>query len=105
MTDSDPNAPGVPLSSSSPVPPPPPGAATEAMPVTANPEEITFPVPWYKKPAGIAMIVIGVLLIAGLIFGLIWAASDDNDAEVVTASVVLVTKDVTGARLDQGFFA
>jgi hypothetical protein len=40
-----------------------------------------------------------------LIFGLIWAASDDDDAEVVTASVVLVTKDVTGARLDQGFFA
>ena len=105
MTDSDPNAPGVPLSSSSPVPPPPPGAVTEAMPVTANPEEITFPVPWYKKPAGIAMIVIGVLLIAGLIFGLIWAASDDNDAEVVTASVVLVPKDVTGAGLDRGFLA
>ena len=105
MTDSDPNAPGVPLSSSSPVPPPPPGAVTEAMPVTANPEEITFPVPWYKKPAGIAMIVIGGLLIAGLIFGLIWAASDDNDAEVVTASVVLVPKDVTGAGLDRGFLA
>ena len=74
------------------------------MPVTESPEEIALPVPWYKKPGGIAMIVVGVLLLGGLIFGLIWASSDD-DAEVVTASVVFVPKDPTGAGLDQGFLA
>ena len=72
--------------------------------MTESPEEIALPVPWYKKPGGIAMLVIGALLIVGLIFGLIWASSDD-DAEVVAASVVFVPKDATGAGLDRGFLA
>lgn len=96
MTDADPNLPGDPL--------PPPGAPTQAMPVTAADEEYELATPWYKKPGGIAAIVIGVLLIAALVFGLIWATSDD-DAEVVTAKVVLVPKDITGAGLDRGFLA
>ena len=96
MTDSDPNLPDP----STPVHPPP----TEAMPVTPSPEEIDLPTPWYKKPGGIAALVIGVLLIGGLIFGLIWAGGDD-DAEVVAARVVLLPKDPTGAGLDQSFVA
>ena len=72
--------------------------------MTPEPEEITLPTPWYKKPGGIAAIVVGAVLVAGLIFGLIWAGSDD-DAEVVTAKVVLVPKDSTGAGLDRSFVA
>ncbi len=75
------------------------------MPVTASPEEIAPETPWYKKPGGIAALVIGLLLLAGLIFGLIWATGGDDDADVVAARVVLVPKDATGAGLDQSFLA
>lgn len=101
MTDSDPNLPGPPPSA---FPPPAAGAPTEAMPVTAGEEEIALPAPWYKKPAGIAAIVAGVLLVIAMIFGLFWASSGD-DAEVVTAQVVFVPKDATGAGLDRSFVA
>ena len=74
-------------------------------PAARTPEEIELPIPWYKKPGGIAALVVGALLVAGLIFGIIWATGGDDDAEVVTAQVVLLPKDSTGAGLDQGFVA
>ena len=112
MTDSDPTPPNP----SAPVPPPPPGAPTEAMPVTpppgaptgtmpVTPEEVDLPVPWYKKPGGIAAIVIGALLVIGLIFALVWAGGGDEDDDVEAARVVLLVQDATGAALDQGFLA
>jgi uncharacterized surface protein with fasciclin (FAS1) repeats len=102
MTDSDPNLSGAAGSATpggSPLPPP-----TEAMPVMPSPEETLLPQPWYKKPLGIGMLVVGALLLAGLIFGLVWAGGDD-DAEVVAARVVFLPKDSTGAGLDRPFFA
>jgi uncharacterized surface protein with fasciclin (FAS1) repeats len=82
----------------SPLPPP-----TEAMPVMSSPEESLLPKPWYKKPAGIGMLVAGAVLVAALIFGLVWASGDD-DADVVAARVVLLPKDSAGAGLDRPFF-
>jgi uncharacterized surface protein with fasciclin (FAS1) repeats len=112
MTDSDPTPPNP----SAPVPPPPPDAPTEVMPLTpppdaapgtvpVTPEEVDLPVPWYKKPGGIAAIVIGALLVIGLIFGLVWAGGGDEDDDVEAARVVLLAQDATGAALDQGFLA
>ncbi len=82
---------------------PPPGAPAGTVPVT--PEEIDLPVPWYKKPGGIAAIVVGVLLVIGLIFALVWAGGGDEDDDVEAARVVLLVQDTTGAALDQGFVA
>ena len=82
---------------------PPPGAPAGTVPVT--PEEIDLPVPWYKKPGGIAAIVVGALLVIGLIFALVWAGGGDEDDDVEAARVVLLVQDATGAALDQGFVA
>ncbi len=61
------------------------------------------PVPWYKKPAAIAALVIAVLLIGGLIAWLVLGGDDDGDDDVSpTASrLVLITKDESGASINR----
>jgi uncharacterized surface protein with fasciclin (FAS1) repeats len=62
-------------------------------------------VPWYKKPAGIAAIVILVLAIIGLIAWFIWGGGDDESDEATPTSsrLIIETTDTAGAVIDVGF--
>jgi len=66
--------------------------------------DVQAPVPWWKKPAGIAAILVLLLAILGLIAWLIWGGGDDEEgATATTSALVLEARDIGGDPLDVGF--
>ena len=62
------------------------------------------PVPWYKKPVWIALMVLGGLLLLGLLAWWIFGGDDDDDASSTSNLLVLEVSDSVGANLDVGVF-
>jgi hypothetical protein len=77
----------------------PPGAPVDP---DENPEE---PVPWYKKPGPLALVIIVVLAILGLVGWLIFGGGDDDDdaATATSSRLIFEATDSVGDPLDTGF--
>lgn len=64
------------------------------------------PKPWWQQPAGIAVIVIALVLIAGLIAWLLFrGGGDDDEASETSSRLIVELRDESGQPVDRGMFA
>ncbi len=63
------------------------------------------PKPWWKQPAGIAVIVFSLLLIAALIAWLLLRGGDDDEASATSSRLIVEIHDEIGQPVDRGMIA
>jgi uncharacterized surface protein with fasciclin (FAS1) repeats len=60
-------------------------------------------VPWYKKPAAIALLILVVLAIAALIAWLIFGGGDDDDSSPDSSRLIIELSDGAGGAVDRPY--